>query len=103
MQSPRQMLRGASHASHVSATLSAPHRTSVGDTGAFTSFGASAENSACSFARFTKEAVASSPRNGRNQEARVDPPRAIPPSRTRRPPEPHEQGGARPPASAPRL
>ena len=36
-------------------------------------FGAAAEICACSFALFTRDAVASSPRNGRNQEARSRP------------------------------
>ena len=67
MQSPLQM-PCASQISHVSATLSSLHRTSV-TAGFGAGFGASAENSACSFALFTNDAVASSPRNGRNQEA----------------------------------
>ena len=73
MQSPPHVRALGPHASHVSANLSAPQCTVVTDTGFGAGFGASAEKSACSLALFTSDAVASSPRNGRNQEARSKP------------------------------
>ena len=78
--------------SHVSATLSSLHRTSV-TAGFGAGFGASAENSACSFARFSLR-TRSPPRRGTDatKKPAVDPPRATRPSRNRRPPAPHEQG-----------